>query len=217
MRLLPDLRRRGSGANLAGRRPPALAIRAAAFGALVLAALAVSAGAPARRPASRLLRVGATAATIGRYDSVRDPTLAGAIGALGRPSSCSQLAKLPVFAAVTWNRLGLRMFFGSYGVIPTRNPCDSPKRIRLDSAYADGHGWRSSRGLQIGDPVARLRRLYPHAVRKRYPRGIQPLTGWWLVVRTSRVPDLHRFPALLARTDHGRVIEFVVTVQAEGD
>jgi hypothetical protein len=52
---------------------------------------------------------------------------------------------------------------------------------------------------------------------RTYRRGVAPVRGWWLVVRTSRVPDLHSVPALLATAQAGRVTGFVVSVHAEGD
>jgi len=64
--------------------------------------------------------------------------------------------------------------------------------------------------------VAKLRQLYPHAYRKRYVRGVRLVTGWWLVVRLSRVPDRHWVPQLLATARHGRVTGLVVTVALEG-
>jgi len=71
--------------------------------------------------------------------------------------------------------------------------------------------------LRIGDTVTRLRSLYPHATLRTYRPGLAPVRGWWLVVRTSRVPDFHRVPALLATARDGRVTELVLNVHAEGD
>jgi hypothetical protein len=69
----------------------------------------------------------------------------------------------------------------------------------------------------VGDPVAKLRKLYPRAYRKRFLRGIRPVDGWWLVVRLSRVPDRHFVPTLLATARAGRVTGLVVTAQLEGE
>jgi hypothetical protein len=161
--------------------------------------------------------VSAKSAKIGTYAPDRNPTLAAAIKAFGRPSSCAPVRNLSSFASVHWRTLGLRMVFGAYAARPAGvTPCEATRALRLDSAYASGREWETSRSLRGGDSVARLRELYPVAFFRQYTRGVQRLSGWWLVVRSSRVPDSHRFPALLARTKSGRVTEFVVTLAAEG-
>jgi hypothetical protein len=108
------------------------------------------------------------------------------------------------------------MVFGTYGPGGAR-PCRARRAIFLDDAHAFGTEWATGRGLRIGDTVARLRRLYPSATLRTYRRGVAPIRGWWLVVRTSRLPDFHRLPALLAKARAGRVTELVVTVHAEGE
>jgi hypothetical protein len=159
----------------------------------------------------------ALGARIASFESANDPTLTGAIGALGVPSSCGRVPGFRSFASVTWRQLRLRMVFGTYGPVPPRGPCAAAGRIVLDSAFATGRRWRTGRGLRVGDPLAKLRRLYPRAYRKRFLRGIRPVDGWWLVVRLSRVPDRHLVPTLLATARGGRVTGLVVTVQLEGD
>jgi hypothetical protein len=52
---------------------------------------------------------------------------------------------------------------------------------------------------------------------RTYTRGVAPVRGWWLVVRTSHLPDFHHIPALLAKTRAGHVTALVVNVHAEGD
>lgn len=47
--------------------------------------------------------------------------------------------------------------------------------------------------------------------------GVAPVRGWWLVVRTSNLPDHHQLPALLAETHAGHVTELVLNIHAEGD
>lgn len=158
----------------------------------------------------------ALGARIASFEASNDPTLAGAIRALGVPSSCGRVPGFRSFASVTWRELRLRMVFGTYGPVPPRGPCAAAGRIVLDSAFATGRRWRTGRGLRVGDSVAKLRRLYPHAHRKRFLRGIRPVDGWWLVVRLSRVPDRHFVPTLLATARGGHVTGLVVTAQLEG-
>ena len=159
----------------------------------------------------------ALGARIASFEAATDPSLAGAIRALGVPSSCRRVSGFRSFASVAWRRLRLRMVFGTYGPIPPRGPCAAAGRIVLDSAFATGPRWRTARGLRVGDSVAKLRRLYPHARRRRFVRGIRPVEGWWLVVRLSRVPDRHLVPRLLATARGGRVTGLVVTVALEGE
>ena len=165
---------------------------------------------------SSAIRVGVESQTIGPWRTGTTPTFAAAVAAFGRETTCRRLEALPAFAAAEWRQLGLRMVFGSYGVGGAR-PCRARRAVFLDNARAYGKRWRTGLGLGIGDSVTKLRRLYPHARFRTYPGGIPPVRGWWLVVRTSRVPDYHQVPALLATTRAGRVTALVVNVHAEGD
>jgi hypothetical protein len=165
---------------------------------------------------SSVIQVGVSSQSIGPWRTGTTPTLAAAVAALGRETSCTRLEKLPAFAAAEWRQLGLRMVFGSYGPGGAR-PCHARRGVFLDNAHAYGKQWQTSRGLKVGDSVAKLHRLYPQARLRTYTRGVAPVRGWWLVVRTSNVPDHHQLPALLAKTRAGHVTELVLNVHAEGD
>jgi hypothetical protein len=165
---------------------------------------------------SSAIRVGVASQTIGPWRTGTTPTLAAAVAALGRETTCTRLETLPAFATAEWRGLGIRMVFGSYGPGGAR-PCRARRAVFLDNARAYGKQWETGRGLKVGDPIAKLRRLYPKARLRTYTRGVAPVRGWWLVVRTSHLPDYHRIPALLAKTQAGRVTELVVNVHAEGD
>jgi hypothetical protein len=165
---------------------------------------------------SSVIRVGVGSQTIGPWRTGTTPTLAAAVGALGRETTCTRLETLPAFARAEWRQLGLRMVFGSYGPGGAR-PCRARRAVYLDTARADGKQWQTSRGLRVGDSLAKLHRLYPQARLRTYTRAVAPVRGWWLVVRTSRVPDKHQLPALLATTEAGRVTALVLNVHAEGD
>jgi hypothetical protein len=154
-------------------------------------------------------------ARIASFETANDSTLAGAVRALGVPSACRLVPGLRSFASVSWRRLRLRMVFGTWGALPPSGPCGASRRVVLDSAFVAGRRWRTGRGLRVGDPVVKLRRLYPRAYRRRYAGGVRPVTGWWLVVRLSRVPDRHWVPQLLATARNGRVTGLVVTVGLE--
>ena len=165
---------------------------------------------------SSVIRIGVDSQTIGPWRTGTTPTFAAAVAAFGRETTCTRLKALPAFAAVEWRQLGLRMVFGSYGPGGAR-PCRARRAVFLDNAGAHGKQWQTSLGLRVGDSVAKLRRLYPQARLRTYTRGVAPVRGWWLVVRTSHLPDFHQLPALLAKTHAGRVTELVVNVHAEGD
>lgn len=165
---------------------------------------------------SSVIRVGVDTQTIGRWRTGATPTFATAVMKFGPVTRCTRLRKLPAFAVAEWRQLGLRMVFGSYGPGGAR-PCRARRAVFLDNARAYGKQWQTGLGLKIGDSVAKLRRLYPRATLRTYRRGVAPVRGWWLVVRTSRVPDFHHVPALLATAHGGRVSGLVVNVHGQGD
>jgi hypothetical protein len=64
-----------------------------------------------------------------------------------------------------------------------------------------GSRWKTSKGLHVGDPVARIKRVYPRA---RYvSRPPQP-GEWWLLI--ERRSELGIQPLLVAEVGAGRVI-----------
>jgi hypothetical protein len=152
---------------------------------------------------SLVIRVdGPTTTILGPYDPIRHPTLAGATHAFGQPSKCE-------YDQTVWKRVGLRLAFG--GPANSRS-CSSRGRQPLsEGGYAHLFGrWRTPVGLAVGDSVARLRKLYPQSTLRQYDGAGGAVTGWLLVTRAYRDPDRHRFPALVARTERGRVTGFVV-------
>ena len=186
--------------------------------AAAILAIAVVGGSASivRAARSSAIRIGVKTETIGPWRVQANPSLAGAIAAFGTPSRCTKISGLPGFASVDWGGLGLRAVFGTYGSGGAR-PCQAVHVVRLDNARASSKEWQTGRGLRVGDGLVKLRKLYPQATLRTYSRGVAPIRGWWLVVRTSRVADLHSVPALLATAQAGRVSGFVVSVHAEGD
>lgn len=169
------------------------------------------------------LRVDEVSTVIGDYRAEEDPTLRGATSVFGEPSEC-RILPVTKFSSVRWQRLGLRMEFGSYGPYPSGgNACTARAHARLSRVFVSGRRWRTSRGLRIGDTQERLSELYPYANRVRGTdvdwAGADPARwrGWWLVVRVTHVGEFHPYAAMLARIRGGRVSEFVVHVGAEGD
>ena len=103
----------------------------------------------------------------------------GALRAFGSPSSRGVDPALAEVCIVRWVALGLDVRFASLPA-GAAQPC-SPASLRRSSwagATIHARRWRTARGLQVGDPVARLRSLYPRA---RY-RDRPPAPPAWLLV-----------------------------------
>jgi hypothetical protein len=172
---------------------------------LAAVALAAPAGSLAAAEADLVVRAD------NRIDDFRvkaDGTLGGAVAALGRPSRVVRTSA--VSCRVSWRRLGVRMGFYNLGGL---NPCGR-RTGHFSNAVLRGSRWRTGLGLRIGDPVCRLRALYPNAKYKRDGNGG---SGWWLVVRTSPFGTGGTYPGLLARSRDGVVTAFVVRYPAGGD
>ncbi len=135
--------------------------------------------------------------------------LAGAVAALGTPTSKRRIFSHGEGCLVRWRNLGARMVFYNLG---GQNPC-LPRFGYFSDATMVGTRWRTAKGLSIRDPVRRLRSLYPRA---RYQRR-GPYRGWWLVSRRAPFGDGGTYPGLLARTRDQRVVAFIVTYPAGGD
>lgn len=84
-------------------------------------------------------------------------------------------------------------------------PCT--KGVALIVTVTSRSAWRTAAGLRVGDPVARVRALYPRA---RFRTGFAGDTGYWLVTRQicAEVGG-GSYPGLLARIRAGRVSAFV--------
>jgi hypothetical protein len=146
---------------------------------------------------------------IGAYRVKSDGSLAGAIRAFGRPGSLRGSGES---CTAVWRPIGLTL--GVYN-LGGQDPC-SPEFGRFGRALMRGPAWRTSKGLRLGDPVARLRQRYPRA--KLHPglRHFWP-AGYWLVVRGNRFGYGGTYPGLLAETRNGRVVSFVIRYQAGGE
>ena len=147
---------------------------------------------------------------IGSFRVKEDGRLRGAIGAFGRPSSLKGSGGESCTAV--WRPIGLTMYVYNLG---GQNPCTARYGF-FARAVMRGPAWRTSKGLRVGDPVAKLRRLYPAAKLHRGLRYFWP-AGYWLVPRRSQFGYAGSYPGLLAETRGGRVVSFVVRYQAGGD
>jgi hypothetical protein len=146
---------------------------------------------------------------LGSFRVKTDGTLGGAIRAFGTPSL---KRGSDVTCRAIWARHALTIDFYNLG---GDDPCT--RRFGFfGRAIMRGDHWRTSKGLRLGDPVARMRSLYPQARFNTGRRGFRP-SGWWLVTRRNRFGLSGTYPGLLAETSHGRVTAFRVTYQRGGE
>jgi hypothetical protein len=102
-------------------------------------------------PPSRLV----SSERIGLYHVEENGTSEGALNALGQPSKRERPAGTCV---MTWNQEQLTMNFGN---LAGANPC----RYGSFCDATIGRGWATTKGLEVGESVRRLRELYPRAMR----------------------------------------------------
>lgn len=120
-------------------------------------------------------------------------SLGRAIDVFGRPASLHALPGYQRACDVSWPRIGLVMRFFAGGCT---------ERAWFVRATATGDRWQTIRRLRIGDPVARLRSLYP---------GVQPTREkdgdlrWRLFQRELSTAGL------TAISSHDRVNELIVS------
>jgi hypothetical protein len=140
---------------------------------------------------------------IGDFKPDRDPTLRAAIDAYGQPSFRRRPS--PESCKVGWHGLGVKVLFANFG---GGGAC-APHLGRSQTARAFGDRWRTAKGLQVGQRLARLRRLYPSAT--------QHGRAWWLVTAVSQIGVPHRYPVLAASVRGGTVRSFALQIGAAGD
>jgi hypothetical protein len=175
-----------------------------ALGVLVAACLASAAGAAA--PTYTV----AGDVRIGSFRVQADGTLGGAIRAFGRPTAIKPTSDSSCTS--TWRAIKLTLFTYNLG---GQDAC-SARYGHFGRATMRGPAWRTTKGLRVGDPVARVRRLYPRAELHRGQRFFWP-AGYWLVERVDRFGTGGTYPGLIAEIRGGRVTGFHVRYQAGGD
>jgi hypothetical protein len=85
-------------------------------------------------------------------------TYAQATIAFGRASTCRVLPGQK--SRATWPSIGLTLqFIGVQGSV-----CTTSTAMQLQTLTATGLHWKTSKGLAIGDPLAKLRQRYPSAI-----------------------------------------------------
>ena len=138
---------------------------------------------------------------IGDFKPARNPTLGAALDAYGVPSFKRRVSSLG--CRVGWNGPGVKALFANLG---GGGACD---RGRAQTVRAFGGRWRTAKGLRVGQPLPRLRSLYPSATRHR--------EVWWLVTGESQIGAPHRYPVLAATVRGGTVRSFSLNILAAGD
>jgi hypothetical protein len=140
---------------------------------------------------------------IGDFKPARDPTLAAAIRAYGRPTSKRGGGEI---CRVRWGALGVRIRFQNFGAVDS---CE-PRNGLAQKAVIDGdRPWRTAKGLRLGAGTTRLRRLHPRA--RRTSRGFRLVEG----VLPFGSP--RRYSVLGARVVGGRVTAYTLFIGAAGD
>ena len=124
---------------------------------------------------------------------------AAARAAVGQPSSARPDSR--VSCVLRWPGVGVRLRFLSF----EGHACS--RGVLVTATVARRSGWRTGRGLRVGDPVTRVRQLYPSA---RFRRAEAERRGYWLIVRRAcQEVGGGVYPGLLARTSRGRVTAIV--------
>ena len=130
-------------------------------------------------------------------------TLARARTVLGAPDATRRVSKLECRAV--WRPIGLTLTFLD---LSNGTPC---ARGGMVAAVTTAAQWHTTKGLRVGDSVARLRTLYRGA---KFFRAA-PYQGWWLITRrTCAEVGSQPYPGLRARTARREVSAFAVTVAA---
>jgi hypothetical protein len=129
---------------------------------------------------------------------------AAVVALFGRPSS--QRADGPS-CLMYWKRPKLAIRFLDFA----RPPCTNG--VAAVMTITSRLHWRTAVGLRVGDPVARVWRLYPKA---SLQRGMfTPFAGYWLVTRRACAEvGGAPYPGLLARARNGRVSALILSTTA---
>jgi hypothetical protein len=101
---------------------------------------------------------------------------------------------------LAWRALGVRMTFLDFA----QHACT--RGALVGATITSRARWRTALGLRVGDTEARLRALYPRAVRHR-----EPPSGYWLVPRRScKETGGAPYAGLLARVGGDRRVSTLV-------
>jgi hypothetical protein len=149
---------------------------------------------------SFVIRATTTWIKVGRYTAWKPPlrgTYAQATAAFGRATTCRLLAGKK--GRASWGSLGLAMQF----IAARGSVCTTSTGAVVQTLTVTGARWKTSNGLAVGDPVAKLEQLYPSAT--AHPGS------YWLV-KDDRAGGHALFTAVVR---DGRVAGFSLAVRVE--
>jgi hypothetical protein len=171
--------------------------------------LAAGVGTAAARP-SGVIGTGPNGVTaLGSWHVSTHSTFPAAVRALGAANSVHvHTSGNSCTGTGVWSRLGLRILFTSFSADPY---C---KYVRAQNGTISGAAgrrhWQTARGLRVGDGVAKLKRLYPHAIKG---------PGGWAIVYSlhSVVAEGSRLDIGTASIKANRVASFKLWIGGAGD
>jgi hypothetical protein len=186
-------------------------VRTLVAGTVALAALGAggraASPAAAQVPENRLLAFDdGQVARVGSLRAGGDLRLRNAVRAYGRPSekrprggtqSCTR----------RWKRAGISVL-GTTFDSPPRRRCDT-RRLHIQRIVVNGAGWTTDAGLAVGEPLARLRELYPDAERSGKRGYALEIFDFGFGTEPT--------PTLVATVSRDVVVRFEIWVGAAGD
>jgi len=134
---------------------------------------------------------------IGRFHPLSGDKFSDAVRIFGPPSSRHG----PSDCGVQWSRYKLKIAFANFS---GGQPCKFGQVLKR----ADSHKWQTDRHLRVGQPLARLHKLYPDAHRHG--------DTFWLRAATSPITGA-RYAVLAAETHHEHVTGFKGWIGAAGE
>ena len=184
--------------------------------ALLSAAQSLAAG-------SRLMQASAKFQRLGDYWISDDPSYSGAIKALGAPSSCHLVDSSPSHVTASWRVARRPMDLVTLGGVPSgKTGCTAPTSIQVFTVRVTGKQWFDVAQLRVGDPVAKLHRLYPRAlvtsgVTWLVPEGLLARDASWSLLGRLRRQVVRNRPGPGCRTSAvvSRASFFVIGAQGE--
>jgi hypothetical protein len=138
-----------------------------------------------------------------------DRTAGGIRVARSTPADVKKLFGAPSTSRVTSSRSCLQSWKGVRLAVTFFTFEDKPcaRGVALIVTVTGRAAWRTALGLRVGDPAARLRRLY---LKARLRTGFAGDSGYWLVTRqVCAEVGGGAYPGLLARMKAGRVAALV--------
>lgn len=155
-----------------------------------------------------------------RGGALPDVTLRRAIRAWGPPSRLGRPGGgRRASCTARWTRPAVVVDLANFGLAPPGQSACTPRLGKTQQVRTTGARWRTDRGLRVGDGQARIRDLYPRAVRRSFPT----LGRLWLLFPRETVcigvcdtPTVLVSPVLVD-TRAGRVAGFRLLVGGAGE